>query len=119
MLWMFISILSIFRVVKIFVILMKKNIFFQNKFVMHVLYFLLKKLMEPPFSEYLVLLKNRVTFSYSFILFSYREFYADQKCSGCLFSILSIFRVVKIFVILMKKIFFFRINLSCMFYIFS
>jgi hypothetical protein len=34
---------------------------------MHVLYFLLKKLMEPPFSEYLVLLKNRVTFSYSFI----------------------------------------------------
>jgi hypothetical protein len=41
--------------------------FFQNKFVMHVLYFLLKKLMEPPFSEYLVLLKNRVTFSYLFI----------------------------------------------------
>jgi hypothetical protein len=36
---------------------------------MHVLYFLLKKLMEPPFSEYLVLLKNRVTFSYSFINF--------------------------------------------------
>jgi hypothetical protein len=36
---------------------------------MHVLYFLLKKLMEPPFSEYLVLLKNRVTFSYSFIYF--------------------------------------------------
>ena len=36
---------------------------------MHVLYFLLKKLMEPPFSEYLVLLKNRVTFSYSFILY--------------------------------------------------
>jgi hypothetical protein len=25
--------------------------------------------MEPPFSEYLVLLKNRVTFSYSFILY--------------------------------------------------
>jgi hypothetical protein len=48
------SILSIFRVVKIFEILMKKNIFFQNKVVMHVLYFLLKKLMEPHFSEYLV-----------------------------------------------------------------
>jgi hypothetical protein len=30
---------------------MKKNIFFQNKVVMHVLYFLLKKLMEPPLSE--------------------------------------------------------------------
>jgi hypothetical protein len=50
---------------------MKKNIFFQNKVVMHVLYFLLKKLMEPPFSEYLVLLNNRVTFSYSFINFFY------------------------------------------------
>jgi hypothetical protein len=45
----------------------QKKIFFQNKVVVHVLYFLLKKLMEPPFSEYLVLLKNRVTFSYSFI----------------------------------------------------
>jgi hypothetical protein len=37
---------------------------------MHVLFFHLKKLMEPPFSEYLVLLKNRVTFSYSFIFHS-------------------------------------------------
>jgi hypothetical protein len=42
---------------------------------MHVLYFLLKKLMEPPFSEYLVLLKNRVTFSYSFINFNFFFFF--------------------------------------------
>ena len=33
----------------------------------------------------------------NFFLFSDREFYADQKCSGCLFSILSIFWVVKFF----------------------
>ena len=32
-----------------------------------------------------------------FFVFSDREFYADQKCSGCLFSILSIFRVTKKF----------------------
>jgi hypothetical protein len=65
------SILSIFRVVKIFEILMKKNIFFQNRVVMHVLYFLLKKLMEPPFSEYLVLLKTElrlVTYLFYIIL---------------------------------------------------
>jgi hypothetical protein len=31
--------------------------------------------MEPPFSEYLVLLKNRVTFSYSFIYFLH-----NKKC---------------------------------------
>jgi hypothetical protein len=43
---------------------------------MHVLYFHLKKLMEPPFSEYLVLLKNRVTFSYSFIL-NFFVFYGE------------------------------------------
>jgi hypothetical protein len=55
---------------------MKKNIFFQNKVVMHVLYYLLKKLMEPPFSEYLVLLKNRVTFSYSFI-FKFFFFFSE------------------------------------------
>ncbi len=42
----------------------------------------------------------------NFFLFSDREFYADQKCSGCLFSILSSYRVVKIFVILLKKKFF-------------
>jgi hypothetical protein len=47
--------------------------FFQNKVVMHVLYFLLKKLMEPPFSEYLVLLKNRVTFSYLFIYIIFKK----------------------------------------------
>jgi hypothetical protein len=29
-------------------------------------------------------------------LFSDREIYSDQKCPGCLFSILSIFRVKKI-----------------------
>ena len=32
---------------------------------------------------------------WNFFLFSDREFYADQKCSGCLFSILGIFRVLK------------------------
>ena len=41
-----------------------------------------------------------------FFLFSDREFYADQKSIGCLFSILSIFRVKKFFVILLKKKFF-------------
>jgi hypothetical protein len=46
---------------------------------MHVLYFLLKKLMEPPFSEYLVLLKNRVTFSYSFIYHHYKYFNFTSK----------------------------------------
>jgi TRAP-type C4-dicarboxylate transport system permease small subunit len=46
---------------------------------MHVLYFLLKKLMEPPFSEYLVLLKNRVTFSYSFIFFVFSRKLFSQR----------------------------------------
>jgi hypothetical protein len=41
--------------------------FFQNKVVMHLLNFLLKKLMEPSFSDDLILLKNQVTYSYSFI----------------------------------------------------
>jgi len=41
-----------------------------------------------------------------FFLFSDRRFYADQKSFGCLFSILSIFRVKKFFVILLNKKFF-------------
>jgi hypothetical protein len=49
------SILSIFRVAKIFVILLKKNIFSK------IICVFIKKLMEPPFSESLALLKNRVT----------------------------------------------------------
>jgi hypothetical protein len=69
MLWMFNFKLEYFSNCENFCNFDEKNIFFQNKVVMHVLYFHLKKLMEPPFSEYLVLLKNRVTFSYSFISF--------------------------------------------------
>jgi hypothetical protein len=70
MLWMFIFQLEYFSSCENFCNFDEKKYFFQNKVVMHVLNFLLKKLMEPPFSEYLVLLKNRVTFSYSFIFFS-------------------------------------------------
>ena len=44
----------------------------------------------------------------NFFLFFDREFYADQKCSGRLFSILSIFWVVKILVRMIKKIIFFE-----------
>jgi hypothetical protein len=61
---------------------------------MHVLYFRLKKLMEPPFSEYLVLLKNRVTFSYSFILFLFSYFYIKNQ-HVCLFFICRMYKVLK------------------------
>ena len=43
-------------------------------------------------------------------IFYFREFNADQKCSGCLFSILSIFWVIKILTI--KIILNFLLNLS-------
>ena len=44
----------------------------------------------------------------NFFLFSDREFNADQKRSGFFFSILSIFRVLKNFEMIMKQIFFLK-----------